>query len=54
MFIWMVIFLEYGLLSKIVSDVGSNISSEILETFTGVSAYITQCPHHATIKAMDK
>ena len=47
-----IIFTEYELSGKIVSDVGTNFAR--LNTSATDSAYIMQCHHSITMKAMDR
>ena len=49
-----IIFSEYGLLSKIVLDMGTNFISENLKTSAGNSAYLMQYCHHTAITTVDK
>ena len=47
-------FSEYGLPRSLVSDVGTNFISKELRTSVRDSAYLMQCHHHTTMKAMNR
>ena len=49
-----VIFAEYGIPYRIMSDVGYNFISEKFKSSVISSTSSKQCPHCTTIKAMDK
>ena len=49
-----VIYAEYGIPHRLMSDTGSNFVSEKFRSFAAVSTLSKQCHHCITAKAMDR
>ena len=49
-----IIFAEYGIPCRLMSDAGSNFVSKNSEVSAAVSTLSKQCCHHITTKVMDK